>query len=208
LGICIPTYSKYPDLIYGFSCIYFSPSIYCILFTLFAVYSLTISALISDALLNLPHSSSVGILGVDHFSFLLLGVHSDFWAVLDDGVLSFLFIPLSTRLFFSYSMNKKTNEKESCTVWDRIWWVYLVVLSFLILPILLLGGPGRAGCDISDLMGWAGRSVFQFFFYLFWRGVGLILSVGYIFARSEIVNRGVGDGWYWLANALDIDGGI
>lgn len=54
---------------------------------------------------------------------------------------------------------------------------------------------------MADLMGWVGRFVF-----FIWRG-GFDSFGGHIFARSEIVNRGVGDGWYWLANALDIDWG-
>ena len=45
------------------------------------------------------HSSSVGILGFYHFSFLLRGVYFDFWAVLDDGVLSFFSYPFHLTLF-------------------------------------------------------------------------------------------------------------
>ena len=71
-------------------------------------------------------------------------------------------------------------------------------LPFLILYLGVLGG---VGCDMADLMGWVGRFVF-----FIWRG-GFDSFGGHIFARSEIVNRGVGDGWYWLANALDIDWG-
>jgi len=88
---------------------------------------------------------------------------------------------------------KKTNEKESCTVWDRLWWLYLVVLSFFPFLILLLDGSGRAGCDLAVLMGWVGRSVRLFFIYTAGGGFD---SFGWTHFR-KVGNREPRC-WWWL----------
>lgn len=64
-----PAYSKYPDLIYGFSCIYFLHSVFCILFNLFAVYSFPIS--LRRSTLHLCYSA----LFSHPFYFLSLRLH-------------------------------------------------------------------------------------------------------------------------------------